>query len=79
MNTMAQIYFNKGFNAELEQHDEMALLLYTDAINHDPNYAKAYINRGNVYLRLGKIDKGRQDHKMAKSLQPTLAVFYHNA
>ena len=44
----------------------------------DPNDAAFYNNRGEVYLREGKVDKAINDLNIAAKLQPELAVAYNN-
>ena len=44
----------------------------------DPNDAGFYNNRGEVYLREGKVDKAINDFNIAVKLQPELAVSYNN-
>ena len=44
----------------------------------DPNDAGFYNNRGEVYLREGKVDKAIDDFNIAVKLQPKLAVAYNN-
>ena len=44
----------------------------------DPNDAGFYNNRGEVYLREGKVDKAINDFNIAVKLQPKLAVAYNN-
>ena len=44
----------------------------------DPNNAVLYNNRGEVYLREGKIDKAIDNFNIAVKLQPELAVAYNN-
>lgn len=44
----------------------------------DPNDAAFYNNRGEVYLREGKVDKAINDFNIAVKLQPELAVAYNN-
>ena len=44
----------------------------------DPNDAAFYNNRGEIYLREGKVDKAINDFNIAVKLQPKLAVAYNN-
>ncbi|MCP4336651.1 MAG: tetratricopeptide repeat protein [Mycoplasma sp.] len=49
---------------------------YNKAIEIDPNYTVAYINRGIVYDRLGKNEDAMSDYNKAIEINPNLAIAY---
>jgi tetratricopeptide (TPR) repeat protein len=48
------------------------------AIELNPKYAPAWYNRGNVYRRLGQLDKGVADYSRALELDPKFAMAWNN-
>ena len=48
----------------------------TKAIELDPNYTYAYINRGNVYFDKGQYDRAIEDYSRAIALNPDDAYIY---
>ncbi len=66
---MAQVYFAKG-------DYEQALRYYTTVIGMDPNYSEYYNDRGNILLRLGRLEEARADYLKAAELGlPYFEVF----
>jgi len=57
----AQVY------AVMSSHDE-AIANYTAAMEMDPNYSEYYNERGNIYLRLGRLEEAREDYLQAIEL-----------
>ncbi len=55
-----------------------AIAYYSKAIELNPNYAKAYNNRGITYDELGQYDKGIADYNKAIELDPKYAEAYYN-
>ena len=51
---------------------------YTEAIDLNPEYTKAYNNRGVAYKDIGEFDKALQDYIKAIDLNPELALPYNN-
>jgi len=63
---------------EAVQHMEKAVADYTSAIELDPQYAKAYNNRGNARASLGDEERALQDYDTALELDDSLALAYFN-
>ena len=52
-----------------------AMALFDIALTLDPSYARAYVNMGNAYSRLGHFDLAADNQRTAISLDSTLASF----
>lgn len=63
---------------EAVEHMEKAVADYTSAIELDPQYAKAYNNRGNARASLGDEERALQDYDTALELDDSLALAYFN-
>lgn len=63
---------------EAAEHMEHAVADYTSAIELDPQYAKAYNNRGNAYASLGDAETAIADYDAALELDDTLSLAYFN-
>lgn len=63
---------------EAVEHMEKAVADYTSAIELDPQYAKAYNNRGNARASLGDEERALQDYDTALELDGSLALAYFN-
>ena len=57
---------------------EQAIENYSKAIELKPDYAYAYINRGNLYLKTGKTEAALKDYNKAIELKPDYVVCYDN-
>ena len=64
--------------AEVAEQMELAVADYTSAIELDPEYAKAYNNRGNAYASLGDLDRALEDYDKALELDESLDLTYYN-
>jgi superkiller protein 3 len=53
----AEEYFTKGYSAQENGFNELAIEYYQQAIDIDPNYVKAYYNMGVVYYDMGRHDQ----------------------
>lgn len=60
------------------EHMERAVTDYTSAIELDPQYAKAYNNRGNARASLGDEERALQDYDTALELDDSLVLAYFN-
>jgi tetratricopeptide (TPR) repeat protein len=58
--------------------DDEALACFTRAIEIDPNYWNAYVNRGACYSRMRQDDQAVADFSKAIALQPANAAAYFN-
>ena len=66
----ARIAFNLG-NAYFSKGDlTLALQSYTKAIDDNPAYASAYLNRANTLVKTGKLEDAIADYEKYLSLEP---------
>ena len=72
-------FYNRGIAHKNKDDYDQAIANYTHAIRLNPNLAKAFINRGNVYAA-GKndLDLAIADYDQAIWLDPKLASAYFN-
>ena len=59
-------------------NDDLALDDYSEAIEFNPEFVDAYINRGWIYRQRGKYDLAVKDYAKAIELQPDDARAYNN-
>ena len=64
--------------AEKQRASDKAVVHYTEAIGLNPEYARAYNNRGIVYADKGEVDKALQDCNTVVELNPEDAGVYYN-
>ncbi len=76
--TEAKIWYNKGYDEGEKGNYEKAIDYYTKAIELKPDYAAAYINRGNIYNGLKEYEKAINDFNKAIELEPDIAIAYNN-
>lgn len=50
----------------------LAIRLYSSLIDLDPNDAWGYYNRGNAFYAIGFTSESKQDHEIARQLDPSL-------
>jgi len=74
----AEYYFNQANTHYEKQELDQALEDYNQAIQLNPDLAKAYSNRGAVYGKQGKLEKALEDFNQAIQLNPDLAEAYRN-
>ena len=60
---IAQVYTATGAYAEALEH-------YQSVMAMDPNYSEYYNDRGNLLLRLGRLEEARSDYLKAMELSP---------
>jgi len=63
---------------EVTEQMELAIGDYTTAIELDPEYAKAYNNRGNAHAALGDLERALEDYDQALELDASLTLTYFN-
>jgi tetratricopeptide (TPR) repeat protein len=63
---------------EVTEQLELAVVDYTSTIELDPQYAKAYNNRGNAHALLGALEEALGDYDQALELDETLELTYFN-
>jgi tetratricopeptide (TPR) repeat protein len=63
--------FNKSGEKQLKSNQlNEAKASFTAAINLDPNLVEAYVNRANVYMKMGENDLAIEDFDMVNKLDP---------
>jgi len=67
-------YSKKGDSAALDR----AMADYTQAIQQDPKFVPAYINRARAYRLTGDIDRAIADYTQLVQLDPKFAPAYYN-
>jgi len=60
-------YFEEGIKAKTQRKHEEAINFFTKAISLDEEYVEAFIHRGDIYKRLGQLDKAREDYLKVQS------------
>jgi len=63
---------------EVAEQLRLAVDDYTAAVGLDPQYAKAYNNRGNARATLGDLEGGVEDYGAALELDGSLTLTYYN-
>jgi len=71
----ARGWFEKAYKSNLPKEK---VRLYTKAIELDPNFIDAYINRGNSYQNLKQYKKAIENYDQAIKLDPKFAFAYNN-
>ena len=85
----AHTHFYKGFvrqnngdkantPEEKQEEYEKSIQHYTQAIEFKQDYAPAYNNRGNVYLKICDYDQAIRDHTQAIAMRPEFPEAYNN-
>ena len=74
----AELAFNDGVDAYHQGLYTEAISHYDKAIQLDPDFAKAYINRGNSNFQLGQYQTAITDYTKAIELDPDDALAYIN-
>jgi predicted O-linked N-acetylglucosamine transferase (SPINDLY family)/ADP-heptose:LPS heptosyltransferase len=69
---------NQGNDQEDNGQLQEALASYEQAININPNYARAYSNRGNVLRALERFDDALVSYNRALQLKPDYAEAFYN-
>jgi tetratricopeptide (TPR) repeat protein len=72
-NELAGIYLNRGLRYDYMGDYDNALDDYDEAIQIDPNFAKAFNNRGGVYFKKKEHDRAIADYDEAIRLDPNYA------
>lgn len=67
------MYFRQGMQMLHADRVREAVVFFTRAIEHDPDFAEAYRNRGEAYILLGQETEASADLQRARSLQPAMA------
>ncbi len=74
---LSQAYFLKGnIYAVSTANYSVALANYSRALDLNPDYYEAYINRGNLYYIMAQYSSALADYNHALNLKPGAEVFY---
>ena len=74
----AEQWFEQGYkHDEAKNHDE-AFYCYSEAIRLKPDYAHAFMNRGNARRDKGDLESAIKDYNEAIRLKPDLAAAFNN-
>ena len=71
-------WFQKGYNAGINEEYDKSISFFLRAIELDPDYAVAYYNLGIAYYDQGNYDKAIQLYEKAIELDPDYADAYNN-
>ncbi|GCL37175.1 TPR repeat-containing protein [Sphaerospermopsis reniformis] len=71
-------YFALGLDKQNKGDNRGAIVAYTEAIKINPNYAQAYIGRGNARNDLGDKQGAIDDYNQAIKINPNYADAYYN-
>lgn len=74
----AEQHFDSGVELPEQGRLKQAISAYDEALRLNPQYAKAYNNRGFAYDNLGQYQRAIQDYDEAIRLDPKLALAYAN-
>ena len=67
-----------GVLAAQEEEYELSLSFFSRAISLLPTYSEAFLNRGHVFKKLGKIEEAIKDYGIAISIAPETAIYYES-
>jgi tetratricopeptide (TPR) repeat protein len=73
----ARNLFNLGVKFEANHQAEDALGAFSAAVDQDPLFSPAYVNRGYLYLEQGKMDLAMEDMNRAISANPKDELAYY--
>ena len=76
--TAAQEHFTAGVYLRAQERLQEAIAEYDKAIELDPGFATAYLNRGNIFALLGQYQRALQDYDKAIRLDPQSFAAYYN-
>jgi len=71
----AEEYFEKAYNSS---DDQYKIDNYTKCLKIDPDYVKAYYNRGNAYKELENYKNAIADYTRAIKIDPDYSTAYYN-
>ena len=74
----AKVYFDSGVTSLGKLDYNKAISEFTKAIRLDPNFASAYLVRGNAYSNQGNLDEAIRDYSEAIRIEPNYAIAYYN-
>ncbi|MBW4627502.1 MAG: tetratricopeptide repeat protein [Brasilonema octagenarum HA4186-MV1] len=71
-------YYKQGHASYKVKDYQQAIENFTQAIQKDPKYAKAYVNRGNAHYNLKEYEAALADYTQAIGINPTETKAYVN-
>ena len=74
----ALVFYSRRNTYAKKSNYEKAIADYNQAIELEPDLAKAYTNRGNLFSKLEQYDKAEADYNQAIELEPDYVNAYHN-
>jgi tetratricopeptide (TPR) repeat protein len=77
-NLTAEQWFKKGYDYNEQKDYDNTIYAYTKAVELNPQYLKAYTNRGNAYFCKGQYDLAIADYHKAIELNPQDPLAYNN-
>jgi tetratricopeptide (TPR) repeat protein len=78
LKTQKEEWLKKGADLRHLKHYEEALAAYEQAIRLDPNYARAYNNKGDILYDLKRYEEALATYEQAIRLDPNYARAYNN-
>ncbi len=73
----AATYNKQGVLCSFKGQSDEAISNFNKAIEIDPSYLFAYLNRGDQYMRKGQFDQAISDFNKAIEIDPKFAGGYH--
>lgn len=70
-------YFHKGMEAQRDEQWDKAIEAFTQAIRLDPDYPPGYLQRGEIYGKLGRFDEAIADFSELIRRHPASSAYYH--
>ena len=74
----AKVYFDSGVTSLGKLDYNKAISEFTKAMRLDPNFASAYLIRGDAYSNQGNLDEAIRDYCEAIRIEPNYAIAYYN-
>jgi tetratricopeptide (TPR) repeat protein len=72
------VYLNCGAFCNMKKDPDRALADFSEAVRLKPDYADAYMNRGNIHSDLSNLDQAIADYNKAINLKLDSAAAYVN-
>jgi tetratricopeptide (TPR) repeat protein len=71
-------FFDTGFNAFINGNFDTALENYNKAIAVDPKYTRAFVEKGNVLIKLNRSEEAISAYDSALALEKNLAIVWNS-
>ena len=69
---------NRALSCLKQDKPLQSIALFSELIGVVPNNAQAYLNRGNLFVRMGQLDTGLEDYTRVIELEPTHFEGWYN-